>query len=135
MEFFCIIHLSKFGLKHHFISRDSDASRFPLNDFSAQSMFTRVDAPSSPGLVDVRALAGGAGRGRLGERSRVQDPLRSGVHRRLRGEETKLAHRYLFPHFSKAFRDKYAEASKSETGGSLGCKCRKKCSTKFKRSR
>lgn len=37
------------------------------------------DLPS-PGLVDVRALAGGAGWGRLGERSRVQDPLRSSVH-------------------------------------------------------
>lgn len=41
----------------------------------------------SPGLVDVRALAGGAGRGRLGERSRVQDPLRPSVHGRLGGEK------------------------------------------------
>lgn len=38
---------------------------------------------SSPCLVDVCALAGWTGRGRLGERSRVQDPLRPSVHRRL----------------------------------------------------
>lgn len=37
----------------------------------------------SPRLVDVRALTGGAGRRRLRERPRVQDSLRSGVHRRL----------------------------------------------------
>lgn len=37
----------------------------------------------SPGLVDVRALAGGAGGGRLGQGSRVQDPLWPSVHRRL----------------------------------------------------
>ena len=38
----------------------------------------------SPGLMNVRALAGGTGWSRLGERARVQDPLGSSVHRRLR---------------------------------------------------
>lgn len=43
----------------------------------------RQALPFSPGLVDVRALAGGAGRGRLGQGARVQDPLGPSVHRRL----------------------------------------------------
>ena len=43
-----------------------------------------------PSLVDVRALASGAGRSRLGEGSRVQDPLRPGVHRCLSTEKLKV---------------------------------------------
>lgn len=51
-----------------------------------------VRAASSPSLVDVRALAGGTGRGRLGERSRVQDPLRTSVHCCLMRKKPRLTH-------------------------------------------
>lgn len=39
---------------------------------------------ASPGLVDVRALAGGAGGRRLRQGARVQDPLGPSVHGGLR---------------------------------------------------
>lgn len=43
---------------------------------------------SSPGLVDVCALAGGTSGGRLGQRSRVQDPLWPSVDGRLLANRT-----------------------------------------------
>ena len=53
---------------------------FTVMSFLYLRMFVCVRYLPSPSLVDVRALACGAGWGRLGERSRVQDPLGPSVH-------------------------------------------------------
>lgn len=42
-----------------------------------------------PRLLDVNALVGGAGGGRLGQRGRGEDALRPGVHGGLEGQRDK----------------------------------------------